>query len=111
MIIKCKNCDTKFRVNGSDVGKYGRMLCCSLCEYEWLYIPNKETTELEENSKPAVAQISNKNIKKNIPAIIYSFIIFITLTLFLYVEREFLIDQHTAFEAIYKLFDYHNAAD
>ena len=108
MIIKCKNCDTKFRVNESDIGKYGRMLCCSACEYEWLYIPNKETAELNEGNKQEVAQISNRNFKKSIPTIVYSFIVFIALSLFLYVEREFLVDQHTAFEVIYKLFDYHN---
>jgi predicted Zn finger-like uncharacterized protein len=108
MIIKCKNCDTKFRVNGSYIGKHGRMLCCSVCEYEWLYIPNKETAELEEDNKPSIAKIPNKNIKNKLPTIIYSFIVFIILSLFLYIEREFLVDQHIAFEAIYRLFDYHN---
>ncbi|WPX95962.1 zinc-ribbon domain-containing protein [Candidatus Bandiella euplotis] len=39
MIIECKNCNTKFNVNESDIGANGRMVSCSVCEYEWLYIP------------------------------------------------------------------------
>jgi predicted Zn finger-like uncharacterized protein len=109
MIIQCKNCDTKFRVSESEIGNHGRMVCCSVCEYEWLHIPKKENIKLGESNEPIVNQIASKSIKKNIASIIYSLIIFIALSLFLYVEREFLVDQHAFFEIFYKLFDYHNA--
>lgn len=109
MIVECKNCETKFRVNEYQIGKNGRMVCCSVCGYEWLYISDKEEIKQELRNKPVSVQISKSNIKRIVLTIIYSFTIFIVLSLFLYVEREFLIDQHIFFESIYKLFDYHNA--
>jgi predicted Zn finger-like uncharacterized protein len=47
MIIECKNCNTKFRVDKAEIGEDGRMVCCSICEYEWLYI-SKENSRTKD---------------------------------------------------------------
>ena len=81
MIIQCKNCDTRFRVSESEIGNHGRMVCCSVCEYEWLHISNEENVRLGEGNEPIITQIASKNIKKYISTIIYSLIVFIALSL------------------------------
>ena len=57
MIIECKNCNTKFRVDKSDIGEDGRMVCCSICEYEWLYISkeNNQTKGIKPIRKDILA--------------------------------------------------------
>ncbi len=108
MIIECKNCNTKYRVNKYDIGSNGRMVCCSKCEYEWLYIP--DTNQITPKSTYNFSKINKpKKVIKKRGYIIFCLIIILTsLSLFLYFEREFLVKQHHLFEIIYKLFDYHS---
>ena len=108
MIIECKNCNTKYRVDESEIDSNGRMLCCSKCEYEWLYIP--ETNQITPKSTYNFSKINKpkKFIKKRGYIVFYLIIILTSLSLFLYFEREFLVKQHNLFEMIYKLFDYHS---
>ena len=39
MIATCENCGTKFNVMDGEIGKSGRFVRCSNCEYEWLIYP------------------------------------------------------------------------
>jgi predicted Zn finger-like uncharacterized protein len=42
MIIQCENCQTKFNIPDGSIGKDGRFVRCSQCEYEWLQKPEDE---------------------------------------------------------------------
>lgn len=108
MIIECKNCNTKYRVDTHDIGSNGRMVCCSKCEYEWLHIPENNTLAPKTTSNFSKITKPKKVIKKWLYISSYLIIILTSLSFFLYFERTFLIKQHHLFEIIYKLFDYHN---
>ena len=111
IVIKCKNCNTKFKVNISDIGKNGRMVSCSVCEYEWLYIPNKSDPAKElifpdktEAQPPATTQKNSIFLILTISLLLVSTF----LAIFLYIERSFLIKQHRKIETFYNVFDYYN---
>ena len=113
MIIECKNCNTKFRVNTSDIGENGRMISCSVCRYEWLYIPtSKKSSPTKELVFPdEIKQQESATTQKEsifLATIVNLLIVSIFLAVFLYMERDFLIKQHYTIEAFYKVFDYHN---
>ena len=115
MIIECKNCNTKFKVNTSDIEKNGRMVSCSVCGYEWLYIPKKtdsiEKLIFHDKLKEQTSETKQKTKEKSITflmTVVNLLLITVFLAAFLYTERDFLIKQHDAIEAFYRLFDYHN---
>ena len=110
IVIKCTNCNTKFKVNTSDIGKNGRMVSCSVCEYEWLHIPKKSSPTKEIFPNKIEEQFSVATQKNSIflIVIINLLLLSIFLSVFLYMERSFLIKQHSKIETFYKMFDYHN---
>ena len=114
IVIKCTNCNTNFKVNISDIGENGRMVSCSVCEYEWLYIPKKSSPIKELKELAFFDEIEEKAhevAQKNpifLIAIINLLLLSVFLSIFLYMERSFLIKQHHKMEAFYKMFDYHN---
>ena len=64
MIIECKNCNTKYRVDESKIVNNGRMVCCSQCEYEWLYIPDPSNITQKNNYTLPSLKISKSRIAK-----------------------------------------------
>jgi predicted Zn finger-like uncharacterized protein len=114
MIVKCSNCNTKFRVNSADIGENGRMVSCSVCEYEWLYIPIKNTSEKkddvyhEEYIDKKYSDILKGNSNMYVP-VLFNFLLIVIFVLGVaYIERQFFIKQHSVIERFYKIFDYHN---
>jgi|GEM_PF-3592077 predicted Zn finger-like uncharacterized protein len=45
MIIQCENCQTKFNIPDGSIGKDGRFVRCSQCEYEWLQKPEDDNIQ------------------------------------------------------------------
>lgn len=55
MIIKCENCETRFRVNEEKLGTTGRMVRCASCSHVWHQEPSKPIQAkpaLEEHQTP-----------------------------------------------------------
>ena len=99
MIIECRHCFTKFLVDDSEINENGRMVRCSVCEYEWLHIGNVEL------------------IKKFIPKkkrnwlFIYFALPIVLLCLILTLQRDIVIQQHQIMVKFYEFFGYHNIKD
>ena len=108
MIIECKNCNTKYRVDDSEIGVNGRMVYCSQCEYEWLYIPDPSNITRKKNYELPNLKIPKGRTTKWGYITIYALFICTSLFCFFFFEREFLINQHHLFEKMYRLFDYHS---
>ncbi|MFQ3307081.1 MAG: putative Zn finger-like uncharacterized protein [Candidatus Midichloriaceae bacterium] len=126
MIIICKNCDTKFLVNNEDISENARMVNCSVCEYEWLYIPDKSSKDSEnifikENQKKIIfdqdldiekpANITSPNNTSGIIFInimVNFFLVIVVISSFFYFEKDFLVQQHELLENFYSHFGYYN---
>ena len=106
MIIQCKNCNTKFRVDEYQIGKNSRMVCCSICEYEWLIIQDQYEILEEEISNIPENQIRKHKLSKSIFLILNSFMLL--LFLFLFFERKILVKQHKFLQKFHQIFNYHN---
>lgn len=105
MIIKCTHCETNFRIDEHEVGEYGRMVCCSVCGYEWLYIADNNTIPLKESYQSLVIKKYHNSKIKKFWTFIYTFIFLLIFLFFCYIEREFIVEQHPFFTTIYSLFD------
>ena len=102
MIIKCSNCGTKFSVPKEEIAEYGRMVGCSVCDYEWLYVPDgaKQHGHLKFEKKKAVKA---KGYLWNI-----SLLLLLVCVIFLVLERNHLVKQNYYLERFYAFFNYHN---
>jgi hypothetical protein len=105
------------------------MVSCSVCEYEWLHIPQQNIKRQEPKIIPPLDGSDTLHKNKILPIpqselelvfekkaktfnasiIVLNILIIIALFVgFFYLERDFLVKQHHALESIYKLFNYHN---
>ena len=131
MIIECENCGTKFKVNKEEIGNFGRMVSCSVCKYEWLYLLKEQDkhiitqnlkekkAQLEDKDPPEqnnvevenqidLEALSNKD-KTNISLGIFLLLLSVLLISgILYLERNRLVNQHIYLSKFYRIFDYHD---
>lgn len=73
------------------IGEYGRILCCSVCSFEWLYVLNS-SDKLENNTTPNAFQILSQSAKKSSCFTIFTLLIFFLF--FLYINKRYFFDQY-----------------
>ena len=98
MIVECRNCFTKFLVDNSEIDQNGRMVRCSVCEYEWLHFND---TSVIKKSVPK---------KRNWLPVYFAFPI-VLLCLILILQKDIIMQQHQIMERFYEFFGYHNIKD
>ena len=90
MIISCKKCGTKYKVNASTIGEAGRKVRCTKCSNVWTYSADKGVHEVKKEpltkinisrSLPVVIQYVVPSWFKVIP-IVFVFLILITTAFF-----------------------------
>lgn len=64
MIISCKKCGTKYRVNASTIGEVGRKVRCTKCSNVWTYSAAKSVPEVKKEP------LTKINISRSLPVVI-----------------------------------------
>ena len=101
MIITCENCNTRYSVNKQALGKSGKKVKCSNCEYEWFqesdiikeglqnkYLQKEETFPNDKKDIDTRQLFSSDVIKKKKNYRFLYLFIFIILILFIYLNKE-----------------------
>lgn len=113
MIIECENCHTKFKVPGSAIDKDGRMVHCSVCEYEWLYKADQVASNSIPHHNTQIQNNTNNSIKRptrmKISHLLGFFCILIIIAYSLYNYRAEIINHFPATTSMYQKFGYYNS--
>ena len=102
MIITCQSCNTKYSINKKSIGKNGKKVRCSNCEYEWYQklditkksLPSKSLKEKQVPTKYVNEQIDadklfSSEVKKKKNYKFLYLLIPIILVLFIYLNKKY----------------------
>ena len=100
MIIQCKNCQKKFKLDESLIPSEGRILQCGNCNNKWHF---KKEDNLEVEIKPKIVKVDNSKIKpildsktepkrKRNQNIIFKFFSYILVTIITFIAIVLILD-------------------